>query len=417
MQLTCFPAAVCGKTALPPSKSHAVRLIAAGLMSASPLKIISLPRCDDVAAALSCAEAMGAQLRDDVLFPPASFPEKSVLNCRDSGCAMRFFTAIAAFAGGSHRIYGSRTLMSRPTDALLRALTDAGAKLSFDGNALIAEGAVSAGRIEVDCSLSSQYLSALLMAAPLARKPLEIVAKNTVSRDYAEMTVSVMKTFGVRIETDGDVYRVPAGGYVSPGSARVDPDASAAAVLAAAAAIAGEVSLTGAVFSLPQADARIFGMLKAAGAYVTEDGGTLTVKKNVLDEIEVDCDLTPDLAPVAAVLGAFARKGAHIFNAARLSGKESDRVKAIVEMINSLGGRAEVRHGCIEVAGTGLKGGKVLSFGDHRIAMAAAVAAVGCAHGVTLDDADCVNKSWPSFWEDYAAIGGKFRRDRAEKSL
>ena len=109
-------------------------------------------------------------------------------------------------------------------------------------------------------------------------------------------------------------------------------------------------------------------------------------------------------------MGAFARKGAHIFNAARLSGKESDRVKAIVEMINSLGGRAEVRHGCIEVAGTGLKGGKVLSFGDHRIAMAAAVAAVGCAHGVTLDDADCVNKSWPSFWEDYAAIGGKFRR-------
>ena len=112
MQLTCFPAAVCGKTVLPPSKSHAVRLIAAGLMSASPLKIISLPRCDDVAAALSCAEAMGAQLRDDVLFPPASFSEKSALNCRDSGCAMRFFTAIAAFAGGSHRIYGSRTLMS-----------------------------------------------------------------------------------------------------------------------------------------------------------------------------------------------------------------------------------------------------------------------------------------------------------------
>ena len=104
-----------GKTVLPPSKSHAVRLIAAGLMSASPLKIISLPRCDDVAAALSCAEAMGAQLRDDVLFPPASFPEKSALNCRDSGCAMRFFTAIAAFAGGSHRICGSRTLMSRPT--------------------------------------------------------------------------------------------------------------------------------------------------------------------------------------------------------------------------------------------------------------------------------------------------------------
>ena len=410
MQIECGQAYIDGSLTPPPSKSHSLRAIIAALLAHSPTKIANLSHCNDIKAACDASEKLGAVWRDGVIYPPERFASSARIDCRDSAAALRFFTCLAACLDGRYVLTGSKRLLSRPMDALIKTLSCCGATVDGPaGGEIVVNGPLhpAKGIINIDGLITSQFISGMLLASPLLPSETRIGTKNCISPGYVDMTLRVMSDFGKKVVFNDGFFVAAEGRYHSAGNVSIVADSSAAAFFAVAAAIAGRVKITGLDLSFPQPDSEIFAILASAGAEVVHDGGTIAVCRKTLSRIAVDCDLTPDLAPVAAVAGAFSENGAEILHADRLTTKESDRKKAVMEMICSLGGRAEYKNGSIIVYGGGLKGGFVRTYGDHRIAMSAAVAATSCPYKVIIDDGDCVSKSYPEFWRDYRALGGR----------
>ncbi len=222
-----------------------------------------------------------------------------------------------------------------------------------------------------------------------------------------DITLHALRRFGIAIDQDEKGYTVPPGQtFASPGTVAVDGDWSNAAFFLVAGAIGEPVTVTGLDVNSPQGDKGILDLLTQFGATVIIEGDRVTVSPAPLHGCTIDIDDMPDSLPILAVLAAFAQGDTHFTNAARLRLKESDRLVSTAAMIRGLGGDAEELPEGLIVHGTPLTGGTVDSFQDHRIAMSAAIAAIGCAEEVTIQGAQAVEKSYPTFFEDYAQLGG-----------
>jgi 3-phosphoshikimate 1-carboxyvinyltransferase len=236
--------------------------------------------------------------------------------------------------------------------------------------------------------VSSQFITGLLFAAALMDGESQIMITGKLeSKPYIDMTRMALQTFGV----DSEDYRICGSLPLrSPGQLRVEGDWSNAAFFLAAAALGDPVSVTGLNFDSPQGD-------RAVAELLSRETATISA-----------ADI-PDLVPILAVVAGL-KGGTAFTDIARLRYKESDRVEAIIDMLNSLGGKAEATEDTLTVYGTGLLGGVVNSFNDHRIAMSAAIAATVCKEPVTILGAECVKKSYPNFWEEYARLGGNYEK-------
>ena len=260
----------------------------------------------------------------------------------------------------------------------------------------------------MDGSLTSQAVSGLLMALPLCGADSRVEVEGLRSRGYVEATLRVMGDFGVEVEADlerGEFF-VPGGQSYSPREYRVEGDWSGAAFLLAAGAIAGRVTVAGLDGGSLQPDRRILDALEAAGAEVTAGEDCVTVKRNRLDGFRFDASDCPDLFPVLAVLAAFCRGRTELSGAGRLRHKESDRAAVLAEEFSRLGARIRQEGDKLVVEGGGLQGGTVRSHGDHRIAMALALAGLGAKAPVRVAGAACVAKSYPAFFHHLAALRG-----------
>ena len=413
MNVKLQPAALRGTLPAIPSKSDAHRLlICAALADAETT--IELPLLSrDMEATIRCLRALGAEIvrtgSEVRVRPLRGAVQSPVLDCGESGSTLRFLLPVAAAVSETPTFTGAGRLPERPVAPLLAALEERGKTVVSRAFPLRLAGRLTPGDFALPGDVSSQFVSGVLLASPLTGGDCEIRLTSALSSaGYVEMTRRAMRVFGVETKrTDGGFF-VPCRPYRSPGRLTAEGDWSNAAFFLAAAALGGDVTLTGLTPDSAQPDRRIAELLRDYGADIGFEGGALRCRAGERRAFSLDADGCPDLVPVLCVLAACAAGRSRIENIGRLRGKESDRVGSCRAMIRALGGAFETDGDTILIDGRPeLPGGSVDAAGDHRIVMAAAAAAAACAGPVEITGAEAAEKSYPNFFEDLRALGGQ----------
>ena len=339
-------------------------------------------------------------------------PVSEPLYLGNSGTSMRFFTALAALGQGEYRLTGTERLCQRPLGELLEALAQLGVKaVSEKGDGcppVIVHGGLSGGRTRLSGAVSSQFLSALLFIAPLAPQGVEIdITGQLVSRPYVDLTLEVLADFGISYYREGYRYfQVPGGQSYLPQEYAIEADASSASYFWAAAALTGgRVTVTNLSLESCQGDAKFPQVLERMGCRLISAPEGLTVEGGPLKGLEVDMAAMPDLVPTLAVLAAFAQGDTVITGVAHLRHKESDRLAAVAAELKKMGVEAQETADGLIVHGGRPKSAFIDTYDDHRMAMSFAVAGLK-APGVVIKDPQCVNKSFPDFWEFFERLSG-----------
>ena len=414
--VTFSPGRVSGEIILPSSKSQAHRaLICAALAGDSKVEGVDIS--NDISATVDALKSLGAQLEFlperrlcIVTSPVKRYIDVGTVNCRESASALRFLIPIAAALGNRAIFTGEGRLPQRTTTLYEPLLTSRGVNMCYpsDGSFLPLEVSgriIRGGDFTLRGDISSQFVTGLMLALINVDGESRIIPTTKLeSRPYADMTADVMRAFGADVRSDGEIYTL-CGTKLYSREYTVEGDCSQAAFFVAAAAIGGEVKLGGVNPKTLQGDFRIFEIARGFGARVEVGEDYVTVKKGSLRAQDIDAADIPDLVPAIAVIAALAEGRSRIYNAGRLRLKESDRIASTAALLKSLGALVtETEDGLIIDGSESLAGGDVRSFSDHRIAMSAAAASVGCRAAVTVDDIGCTDKSYPEFLRDWNSI-------------
>lgn len=398
-----------GMVTLPPSKSLSHRaMICAYLASLCGGKstIHHLGESQDIEATLRCIRAMGGNVQHSgqtMTFPPGNCCSVQEMYCHESGSTLRFLIPVAMLSDKVYRFTGSERLMERPLQAYADAFAQTGGTFQQQNGVVTVQGPLCAGEYVLPGNVSSQFISGLLFALPLVHGDSQIRLQSPLeSKAYVDMTLDVMRQFGITIEEWAEGYRIPGGQRYSAAEYTVEADYSQAAFFLVAAALGCDVSCAGLHSDSLQGDRAILDILQQAGCSLHRQGDRIAVKTKTLAPITVDASEIPDLIPPVAVLCCFADGVSHIVNAGRLRYKESDRLHALALELTALGGIVEEGEDSLTITGqVQLNGGKVHTHNDHRIAMAMAVASLRCKQPVEIENPDCVCKSYPAFWQDF----------------
>ncbi len=408
MDITIFPEKLSGTVSAIPSKSHAHRLMVCAALADRPTRIEIPSICDDLAATISCISGLGGEIEHcygqaEIISPIHNNVKLAQANCGESGSTLRFFLPLAGVLGVDTVFQLEGKLPYRPLSPLWEEMERNGCRLSWLSRSamqangthiprsvtagLHLSGQLRPGHYRIDGGVSSQFISGLLMALPIldGESRVELIGR-IESKPYVDMTLQALSQFGVQWND----FRTPGNQvFKSPGSVTVEGDWSAAAFWLAANVIGSNITVTGLDASSVQGDREITALLP-----------------QLENHIAISAADIPDLVPILAVVAAV-KQGAVITDAGRLRLKESDRITATVEMLNALGGRAVADGNTLTVHPSALTGGTVDACGDHRIAMAAAIASTVCQSPVTILGAECVSKSYPAFWKEFTRLGGK----------
>jgi len=408
------PSRIEGEAEAPPSKSLMLRAVAAAVLTEGRAVTIRNPSfCADAEAALGIAAALGADVRREpgaVVIAAGAHPAAKILFCGESGLCLRLFAAVAALRPEEFVLDGRGTLMSRPVSMIEGPLRDLGASCETrNGLApVLVRGPLRGGRAVVDGALSSQFLTGLLMALPRAGGDSEVVVPELKSRAYIEMTLDLIRRAGVEIEGEAPgVFRIRGGQAYGNATYTVEGDWSGAAFLLVAGALAGKVRLFGLNPESLQADRGVCEALERSGAGVTVTGSTVEARSRDLRAFAIDLTDSPDLFPPLAALACFCPGTTRLEGIDRLRHKESDRAAVLQAEFGRLGADIRLEGNTMAVRGGPLAGGTADPRGDHRMAMALAVAGLRAGKEVVIEEAECVDKSYPRFFEDLAAVGGR----------
>jgi 3-phosphoshikimate 1-carboxyvinyltransferase len=403
----------------PGSKSVTHRALVAAALADGRSEITAPLDADDTRCTLAGIAALGARVEVTraawiVDGSPGELPGGGTLALGDSGTSMRLLVALAALGRAASTLDGSRRLRERPIHELVQALDRLGAAVQDTGGALpVRTGGRTprGGTVRVQADRSSQFASALLLIAPRLEHGLALTLEPpVVSLPYVELTIAVMRDFGVSVERPTPLdFVVRPGRYLARSYAVEGDHSSASYFLAAAAIVGGRVRVEGLVPASRQSDARLGAVLRAAGCEVSV--GTDWVQSRgtgTLAAFDLDLGEAPDLAPTLAVLAMFADGRSRLRNIAHLRDKESDRLETIAANVRRLGCRAQVAGDALEIDGqrAGLHGALVETAADHRMAMAFAIAGLAI-EGVAIDEPACVSKSNPQFWRQLDTLGGR----------
>ena len=396
MNVVITPSRLAGTVRVPASKSAAHRALIGAALSDGPtiLRISALNR--DIEATMACLGALGATVRvseGSLEITPAGRVQGRVeLDCGESGSTLRFLLPVACALGASAHVVGRGRLPQRPNAALTEALRAHGASVDSDLLPMNLSGPIRGGAWALPGDVSSQYVTGLLFALPLLEEDSEIVLTTKLaSAAYVDMTLDALKRFGIEVHPTDTGWRVPGGqAYRSPGEIAVEGDWSAAAFWLAADALGANIRLEGLRDDTVQGDRAV---------------------QALLGRKAIDAGHVPDLVPALAVVAASLPQTTVITGAARLRLKESDRLATTAAMLHALGHRCRVTEdgliiegGPPEAAGEPIR--TVDGANDHRIVMAAAVAAAFADRPVRITGAEAVEKSYPDFFRDYQALGG-----------
>ena len=393
MDITIHPHRLCGELNIIPSKSQAHRLLICAAFSDRPTQLLCSETNRDIEATADCLAALGAGIvRTDAgytVFPMDTAPKQAVLNCVESGSTLRFLLPVAAALGVDTVFSMEGRLPQRPLSPLWEEMERMGCTLTRPTSDTIrCTGKLRPGIYRIDGSVSSQYITGLLLSLSLLDREsqLEITGK-VESKPYIEMTKAAISLFGADPEHPGTKR------FHSPGTVNVEGDWSNGAFFLAANALGSRLDLQGLAPDSPQGD-------RAVGALLP----LLRRSAPVISAADI-----PDLVPILSVVAA-CNHGAVFTDIRRLRLKESDRVASVIAMLEGLGGQAQADENTLTIHPSRLTGGVINSCNDHRIAMSAAIAASVSSGPVTILGAECVSKSYPRFWEEYRRLGGNYEQ-------
>ncbi len=395
------------------SKSCAHRLLICGALGEHPVSLVCEGMSRDIEATVACLNALGADITvagDKITVCPIAKRAEGLchLSCGESGSTLRFLLPVVGALGVNAVFHMEGRLPERPLAPLDAELTSHGMTLRKEGSLLYCEGQLAAGDYTLPGNVSSQYISGLLMAMPLlAGESTLRVTGAWESAAYISLTENALKDSGISFEKENSCYTVSGGQTFSLGAeCVVEGDWSNAAFwLCAGALLEDGLTVTGLRMDSAQGDKEVIDILKRFGANVEERSEGIFVSRRAMHGITFSAAAIPDLVPVLSVVAAAAQGESRIVDAARLRIKESDRLQSTCEMLRRRGADAEeLPDGLVIRGGKVLSGGTVSAWGDHRIAMSAAVAAILCRGSVTVEGSEAVEKSYPDFWRDYDAL-------------
>lgn len=404
MDVKITPVPLHGTITPPPSKSQAHRLIIAAALAAGESCVENVALSQDITATLNCMRSLGAKASEDgsritgIGGVRGRFDPLPTLDCGESGSTLRFLIPVALAVAGGGIFSGHGRLMERPQGPYEALFAQRNILFRRENGILRVEGSLQSGRFALPGDVSSQFITGLMYALPLLEGDSKIMLTTPLeSRGYVDMTLDALARFGIRVEPVEGGWHIPGGQTYQPRKTSVESDYSQAAFYFAARLLGSPVLIQGLNPNSAQGDAAILDFSSALSCP---------------GEVELDVSQCPDLVPPLAAMAAL-RSGqtTHLVGAARLRLKESDRLDTVTTQLNRLGANITQGPDFLTIRGVDwLEGGTVSGCNDHRIAMMLAIAATRAKEAVTITGAQCVSKSYPNFWEDYAALGGRIER-------
>lgn len=416
MKVTIQKSDIKGVVNAPPSKSYTHRAIAIAALSKKAT--INNPLIsEDTKATIRASEAFGAEIvsKNDSLvvkgFDGKLRVPDNVIDVANSGTTLRIMTAVASLVNGATVLTGDASIRTRPNTPLLNALNDLGAEaFSTRGNGMapiVVRGKMRGGPVYIDGSVSSQFISALLIACPFASNRTKVMIKGELkSRPYVNITIDMLKGAGAKIiEDNPNTFTIPPEQEYDMSSYNVPGDFSSASYMMAAGALCGDITIKN-LYPSEQGDSALIEILGQMGAQISwnEKKGEVRVSKGELNGIEVDVGKTPDLVPTLAVLGAVSKGTMVIANAEHVRYKETDRLHAMTVELKKMGVDITEEKDRLVIKGGAIRGAEVHGWDDHRIVMALAVAGL-VAGDTTIDTIESVSISYPGFFEDLRKAG------------
>lgn len=407
MNAVIYPSKISGNVNIPPSKSYTHRALILASLAYGKSTILNILISEDTRATIKALINLGVNIllngnkaaiqgTNGRFIIPSGI---TTLNVGDSGTSLRLLTAISSLTNGEVIITGSKRLCERPVGELIDALQKLGIIAKAQGKnrqyppVKITGGKLKGTIIDIDSKESSQYLSALLLIVPFAEHDTEITVNNLRSKPYVDITMDLMKTFGVKVEVNGNRYFVKSGQHYQAQKYTVEGDYSSASYFFAANALGSAIKINGLKPHSVQPDKELPGLLKKVP-------GTF------------DMNELPDAVPSLVIVAAYKQGKTTITNIGHLRTKESDRIRAIANNLTKMGIKVEENATQIKIYGGTPLGAEIDTYNDHRIAMSFAIAALSANGKTVIINAEVVNKSYPDFWKDLDKLGAKIEYKR-----
>ncbi len=412
MNVQIFPASLHGKVCAPPSKSIAHRALICAALARGKSTVSPVDLSKDMEATIGALKAMGASIirkENEVTVTGIDTPPRQTkIDCMESGSTLRFLIPIAAAKGMSCRFVGSGRLPERPLAPYFDEFQKKGVYLDRKFIPLNLSGQLQPGLYTLPGDISSQFITGLLFALPLLLEDSVITLSTPLeSAPYVDLTIDVLKKFGVHIFREKDRFIIPGRQEYQPQKFYVEADFSNAAFFLTASALGNNVKVHGLSSDSLQGDRKILDILSSFGASTVLENGFVSTTQSLSRPAEIDGRDIPDLLPILCVAAAAAPGRTVIHGTKRLKIKESDRAAAMVDGLSRLGGQIrEESDQLIIDGGKPLHGATVSSYSDHRIVMSMAIAACLTDSPIIIEGAQAVEKSYPGFFEDFKALGG-----------
>lgn len=417
MSVWITPQKLAGKVHVPPSKSMAHRAIICASLARGQSRIDHIDYSQDIRATILAMKALGTMIFEyedhlEIDGTTTFLKNQCEIDCCESGSTLRFMVPISLVCENNVHFIGEGRLGKRPLQVYYDIFDKQGISYLYKENVLdlYIRGRLRGGIFEIPGHVSSQFISGLLFALPLMDEDSQIVLTSPLeSRGYIDLTIQMLNQYGIDVVFQNDQkLLIPSSQQYRPHDYRVEADFSQAAFYLVAGALQNQVILQDLNFKSYQGDKEVIALLKRMGARFIENSQGVMIQSDGLHGITIDGSQCPDIIPIIAIACALSKGISRIENIARLRIKECDRLKATVEVINQLGGHAIEYEDAMEIHGVPfLRGGRVSSYHDHRMAMMTAIASTKCQQPVFIDDETCVKKSYPSFWEHFTMLGGK----------
>ena len=411
MLVKVLPSEIKGKISPLSSKSVAHRSLICAFLSGKEVQLVGNFDLVDIDATVGCLNSLGGRIEKNglgYLVKPGSLKTECKLNAIESGSTLRFMLPLACALGVNGEIAGSERLFNRPMSPLLSVLEQNGITFSSKTMPIKFNGKLKAGVYKIDGSISSQFITGLILALCVVEGESVIeIENNFVSKDYVEITLNVLKDFGIEIERLEKGYKIIPQKFNPPKEYLVEGDWSSACFMGALGLTRGEVSLTNLNVNSFQGDKICLEVFKEIGGEVRITKDEIIVKKNQLKAITFDAENYPDFVPVLSCILALSKGVSVIKNVARLKDKESDRLAETIKMLTTFGIKAYYENNSIVIEGGQPKGAVYHSPNDHRMAMSATVLALNAQGESQIENAQCISKSYPCFYEHVKVLGGK----------
>lgn len=415
MKVTVSPSVCQHDVMIPPSKSMSHRAVICACLAEGKSIIRNLAFSDDIIATIEGMRQLGASItqHDTWIEIDGIGSEFSLQNnqifCKESGSTLRFFIPVFSLTNQSVTFHGENRLMKRPQALYQELFQKQGLFFEQEEDIITVKGSLKAGEYEIDGNISSQFITGLLLALPLLSENSIIKVKPPFeSRSYVNLTLQTMADFGVKATfLDENVIEIPGGQRYHACNYQVEGDYSQLAFFAVLGAINHDISCLGVSPNSLQGDSVIIDILRKCGVVVEEIENGYYIHHGKIQATEIDLSDCPDLGPILTVLAMYAKGTTRIYNAARLRLKESDRIEAMETELRKLG--VDIHSTQDEIIIMGANGyiprEETLAHKDHRIAMSLAIAATKCQSDVVIQGAECINKSYPAFFEDLKKTG------------